>query len=283
MHEFTWRPRRGFAAVDDPRGAGGTTVERAADHGDLVGFNTGELLTPPQRPTVETVPMQAMPQGAVTIGRDRAGQLTATVNAFGLTPGSPHTVRILTHGRGVFASLGTLTADGAGRADAALSAAAAGRIPDGSRLVIGVEGGLDGGLDAAAGAIAQTPVITVRWRTYQLGALNGGPRGWVNIAYYPTAKTATVTLNASGLSPGAHAARIHLGSCRSQGPVLYTLMDFVANGAGQIKHQVRTVTGVTSPIPASGWHLNLLQGNSDNILANGRPTANFRPLLCADI
>jgi len=61
------------------------------------------------------------------------------------------------------------------------------------------------------------------------------------------------------------------------------LMDFVANGAGRIVNQVRTVTGVTMPVPATGWYLNLHQGNSNNILANGQPTVNFRPLLFANI
>ena len=74
-----------------------------------------------------------------------------------------------------------------------------------------------------------------------------------------------------------------MGSCASQGPVQYMLMDFTANGAGRIVNQVRTVTGVTMPVPATGWYLNLHQGNSNNILANGMPTANFRPLLCANI
>jgi hypothetical protein len=36
-------------------------------------------------------------------------------------------------------------------------------------------------------------------------------------------------------------------------------------------------------VPATGWYLNLHQGNSNNILANGQPTVNFRPLLCADL
>ncbi len=48
-------------------------------------------------------------------------------------------------------------------------------------------------------------------------------------------------------------------------------------------NQTRTVTNVTTPLPASGWYLNLHQGNSSNILANGSPTINFRPLLCADL
>jgi hypothetical protein len=66
-------------------------------------------------------------------------------------------------------------------------------------------------------------------------------------------------------------------------PVQYMLMDFVANSRGQIVNQVRMVAGVTMPVPATGWYLNLHQGNSNNILANGQPTVNFRPLLCANI
>ena len=71
--------------------------------------------------------------------------------------------------------------------------------------------------------------------------------------------------------------------CMSQGPVKYMLMDFTANSRGQIVHEVRTVTGVTSPLPATGWYLSLHQGNSNNIVANGQPTVNFRPLLCAGL
>jgi hypothetical protein len=39
-------------------------------------------------------------------------------------------------------------------------------------------------------------------------------------------------VTASGLTLGTHAAHIHVGSCASQGPVQYMLMDFTANGAG---------------------------------------------------
>jgi hypothetical protein len=61
------------------------------------------------------------------------------------------------------------------------------------------------------------------------------------------------------------------------------LMDFTADSTGQIVNQTRTVTGVTSPIPASGWYLNLHEGNSQNILSGGQPTIFFRPLLCANL
>ena len=93
-----------------------------------------------------------------------------------------------------------------------------------------------------------------------------------------------MTVSASGVTPGPHAAHIHLGSCLSQGPVKYMLRDLVANRRGRIVHAVRVFTNVTAPIPARGWYLNIHQGNSGNIQTrSGQPTIFFRPLLCADI
>ncbi len=40
---------------------------------------------------------------------------------------------------------------------------------------------------------------------------------------------------------------------------------------------------MTTPVPATGWYLNLHQGTSSNILTIGQPTPNFRPLLCAGL
>ena len=92
-----------------------------------------------------------------------------------------------------------------------------------------------------------------------------------------------MTLTASGLTPGAHAAHIHIGSCQSQGGVVYMLMDLTANAQGQIVDEVRTVPGVASPIPAGAWYLNVHQGDSNQILTNGQPTSLFRPLTCGQI
>jgi hypothetical protein len=61
------------------------------------------------------------------------------------------------------------------------------------------------------------------------------------------------------------------------------LASFTADSHGRIVTEARTVTGVSAPLPATGWYLNLHQGNSSNILANGQPTASFRPLLCAGL
>ena len=111
----------------------------------------------------------------------------------------------------------------------------------------------------------------------------GIPAGAASVTYSPSAKTLTVNVTASGVTPGFHAAHIHLGSCQSQGAVKYMLNDFTANSSGQIVNETRHVTGVTSGIPATGWYLNLHQGTSQNILKNGQPTIFFRPLLCASL
>jgi len=60
------------------------------------------------------------------------------------------------------------------------------------------------------------------------------------------------------------------------------LMDYVANAGGDIVDQTRTVAGVTAP-PLSGWYLNLHLGDSNAILAHGRPALSFRPELCANV
>ena len=293
-HGFTWQAGRGFASVDDPQGPGATTINGVNDHGDLVGFytdakgNTDGFTATPVTASVQDLRLQAMPQGTATFVWNAEGQLTVQVNATGLTPGSSHAAELTGPDGTAIAQFTTLTANGMGQAQATLTSTDTTPVPVGSHLVIL----LDDQMGAIASVpIAQTPAIASGQMSYQLQAVEvgptgtsyGTPQGSATIAYDPRAKTITVTLNASGLTPGAHAAHIHVGSCASQGPVQYMLMDFVANSRGQIVNQVRTVTGVTMPVPATGWYLNLHQGNSNNILAGGQPTVNFRPLLCANI
>jgi hypothetical protein len=236
---------------------------------------------------VARMQLTPMPQGTVRFGRDQSGAVDATVSAFGLTPGSSHAVELVGRDGRVLTSLGTLTANGVGQATATLDSGYTHSMGT-ARLVI-----LNGTAGDAVSAepIARTPRhiggVSKYWLTpVEVGADGtryGTPQGWATITYDPYAKTISVTVNASGLTPGAHAAHIHVGSCASQGAVQYMLMDFTANDDGRIAHETRTVSNVTTPLPASGWYLNLHQGNSNNILANGNPTINFRPLLCGNI
>lgn len=230
--------------------------------------------------------LQAMPAGTVRVFKSEGGSVEAMVTAFGFTPGSSHTVELV-RGHHVLTQIPPVTATALPTGEIGIGTSVA-AIPLGSRLVI-----LNGTASdpVSTEPIAETEPIGAGVGTYRLhsveigpdGTNYGTPRGWATVVYDPAAQTISVTVNASGLTPGAHAAHIHDGTCMSQGPVQYMLMDFIANGQGQIMNQTRTVTGVTSPVPATGWYLNLHQGNSNNILANGQPTINFRPLLCANI
>ncbi len=65
--------------------------------------------------------------------------------------------------------------------------------------------------------------------------------------------------------------------------MLHALTDFTANAKGQIVKETRMITDVTTAPSATDWYLNLHQGNSGNIMSNGRPTINFRPLACGNI
>jgi hypothetical protein len=301
MHGFTWTPGGGFTTVDDPHGMGTTTINGLNDAGDLVGFytdaagNTDGLLATPQRPVTTQrhvvtthVQLAPMPQGTVTFSPGEGGVANVTVNAFGLTPGSSHAVELVNGSGQVVTTFSPLTANSAGQADnETLSSNYTGAL--GSWRVVVLNG--TAGDPVSAEPIARTGRYDDGQRTYQLtpveagssGLSYGTPQGSAVVTYDPNAQTISVTVNASGLTPGAHAAHIHVGSCRSQGAVQYMLMDFTANADGQIENQTQVVTNVTTPLPASGWYLNLHQGNSGNILANGSPTINFRPLLCGDI
>ena len=226
--------------------------------------NTGYLL----RKTTLHLNLRQMPAGTVSIG-----QGVASITMFGLTPGSVHTVTLPGN------PVGILTANATGQAAASFTAKT---IPGGGKVMI---------LDAGPGTtvIAQTGRLGSGSGPYKLHAIEAGfpqgsLQGHATLVYHPDPMTITVTLTASGLTPGAHVAHIHIGNCRSQGPVKYMLGDFIADSHGNIHNQTRVITGVTSVMLNGGWYLNLHQGNSNDILSKeGQPTIFFRPLLCANI
>jgi hypothetical protein len=216
--------------------------------------------------------LSAMPTGTIMTGTTAAGQQFVDVDVYGLTPGSAHLVTL--HAK----PIGTLTADATGQATQTFDVAGI-ALFDRVRI-------LDGG--AGTHVIAVSDATGPESGPYPLKAVEAGfpagsMHGWATLVYSPVRATITVTLSAWGVSPGPHAAHIHLGSCAIQGGVRYMMMDFKANGWGQINHETRVITGVTAAPPATGWYLNLHQGNSNNILSGGNPTINFRPLLCANI
>jgi CHRD domain-containing protein len=232
--------------------------------------------------------LQPMPAGTVTFGRGHHGRLTVSTSMFGLTPGSSHNVELFLPGRRSV-RFSVLTAASSGQAYATLQSRFTGRVPRGSRLAIlmGTQGSRIARTPiAVTGPLGNPgrrphPLIAVEIST--AGVSYGTPRGRATISYSASRRTLTVTVSASGVTPGPHAAHIHLGSCQSQGPVEYMLRDLVASRQGRITRAVRVFTNVATPVPATGWYLNIHQGNSGDILSNGQPTIYFRPLICANI
>jgi len=236
--------------------------------------------------------LQSMPVGTVSVQLTAQGHVQAHIVMFGLTPGSAHDVLITGPGRfRPVVRFPALTADGTGQADATLtSAGTVRRLQPLSRFVIR-EGTATDGSALAAETIAESGIRLVTGGTVALHAVTADPEGFnqdqpagrATLTFNAAAQTLTVTVTASGLNPGPHAAHIHLGSCQSQGGVKYMLADFVANRFGQVINQTRVVTGVTSVPGPGNWYLNLHQGGMSQILANGMPTLYFRPLLCANL
>ncbi len=228
----------------------------------------------------------------------------------GLTPGSAHDVAIVgPSGGSPVVRFPVLAADSAGRVSTTLTAVdTVSKLRPGSRFVIrlgataegpgksstaaeGPGAATSGGDPMAQQPIAETAVLPVHlspiaafpFRAVTAGNGLAQPAGRTTITYNAAMRTLTISVTASGLTPGAHAAHIHLGSCQSQGPVKYMLADFVADASGDIANQTRVVTDVAS-VPGPGvWYLNLHLGGMNQILANGAPTLYFRPMLCTNI
>jgi len=308
-HGFTWTAKGGFQTVDDPNAVGNTTINGVNDAGVLVGFyadsagNTHGLLakpgvpTPSPRPVVEHLRLSAMPDGTVAVTHTSDGHYHARVHAFGFTPGSTHAVEIdAPSAAGPVVRFGAVNADSHGMIDTTVTSVDTDTmLPNGSRFVIRLGDNTNDfnrnlvaneviarstmlpavpkGSPSTLTAIDQTTSGT------DLGTLSGT----ATVTFDPAAHTLAVTLNATGLPQGSHAAHIHNGTCQAQGGVRYMLMDYVADAKGRVVNQTRTVTGVTT-MPAHGtWYLNVHLGDSNSILTSaGTPALSFRPLLCTN-
>jgi hypothetical protein len=237
--------------------------------------------------------MQAMPVGTVSFHDTASGALQAQITVTGLTPGSSHDVTADSPSAPPV-QFPALTAGPGGQASAALDPdGGATSLPAGGRIVISLGTAADGAL--AAQPVAETGQLPARPQPGTVftlhavtaatdGTVLGQAAGTAKITYDAAAQTLTVTLTASGLTPGPHAAHIHLGTCQDQGAVKYMLPDFTADDSGAVTSQTRVVTGVTSVPGPGAWYLNLHQGSSAQILTqSGTPTLYFRPVLCTDI
>jgi hypothetical protein len=87
-------------------------------------------------PAVHHLSLRPMPQGAVTFGQTRRGQLTVHAYMYGLTPGSSHNADLLVPGRQRAVWFSRLTANSVGQADSTLHSSFTGRLLPGSRLLV---------------------------------------------------------------------------------------------------------------------------------------------------
>jgi CHRD domain len=286
---FTDTARRTARAAIAPAAAVTAILAATTSAVASTGSGAAGVAAPAHSPRgVHVLRLGAMPRGTVRLGRAHH-HLTAHIVMYGLTPGSSHAVRLAIPGRSHAIRFSPLTANSVGQAKAVLQSHFSGRLPRVSRLVIR--------MGLRHGRIGRVPIAITRWLRHpwrgrhrliaveisSRGVDYGTPRGWARVAYNPRRHTLTVIVHATGITPGPHAAHIHLGSCQSQGPVLYMLRDLVADRHGTIRRAIRVFTNVTKPVPARGWYLNIHQGNSKDILSGGNPTILFRPLLCRNL
>jgi hypothetical protein len=236
-------------------------------------------------------PLASMPSGTLTVHRTASHGLAITIHGFGFTPGSAHEVALSTFqcaattgGSGVH----VVHANASGQLQAGFHVAQRqARGAESLSLLLGTRGARGGGVNPNK-VIACVNIPQPLQGSVQVplkSKLGWGSRlsGSFTVTYDRAAQTLTVDISARGFVPGTtHAAHIHQGTCQAQGPVVYMLPDLVADGSGDI-HTTRTVTGVTTPPPASGWYLNIHLGDSNHILSGGNPTLAFQPLLCANV
>lgn len=248
-------------------------------------------------PVTEHLNLAPMASGTVAVSRTSGDHYRAHVAAYGFTPGSAHQVDIdAPRAYGPVIRFGAVTADAAGVVDATVdSTDSAPVLPAGSQFVIRLGNNTNdlnrNAVTAEVIARSATLPAMANGGTSTLTAIEqnaagreaGTPSGNATITYDPDAHTLTVTVNATGVTPGHHAAHIHTGTCQAQGAVRYMLMDYTADAKGDIVNQTRTVTGVSAMPVGGSWYLNVHQGDSGSILTStGQPAPGFRPLLCAN-
>src|SRR5258708_22193764 len=127
-------------------------------------------------------------------------------------------------------------------------------------------------------ASSSTPTSTPTRRSVTASAtLKHVPTGTANLRWNPSTHTLTVKLSLTGLAPNStHPSHIHAGSCGTEGPVVYTLRNFVADVYGN-GTATSTVPRVTTGIPAKGWFIEVHNGPGLS------PADQFLPIACGDV
>jgi hypothetical protein len=266
-----------------------------------------------------TTSLRAMPAGTVKLSRSR-GHLVVGLSVWGLTPGSSHSIDVLPgtcpQSFRLGGNLENVTANAVGQVNKTFTTVQ-GDFPSRPRKAealtvrLGVAAKVnDGGVPIQAAqavgcvnlprqlsSVPQTvrllshePSVTTSTRPSS-GTGQSGIWTTASLTARATFTDAsdgqvTVHIQAAGLAPSSiHAAHIHQGSCKTQGPVVQMLSDLTADSNGNVD-ATRTFRAPNG-IPSTGWYLNLHLGASNGptgILDDEMdPTIYFQPLLCANI
>lgn len=102
------------------------------------------------------------------------------------------------------------------------------------------------------------------------------PYGAATLFWSPITQTLMVTITVTGLQDNtSHPAHIHLGTCATNGPIVFPLSNVQADAGGNAV-STTTIPKIAGGIPATGWFINVHAGPT---LADGQAT----PITCGDI
>ena len=103
------------------------------------------------------------------------------------------------------------------------------------------------------------------------------PYGYASLVWHPRTGNLVVTLSLTSLlAARLYSASIRQGDCAASGPVVFPLLDVLADGHGNAC-STTTITGVTAGIPSSGWYIAV---HADPGLTTSQPAA---PVYCGNI
>ncbi len=121
---------------------------------------------------------------------------------------------------------------------------------------------------------ASAPVVMAA-----VAKLQHSPNGVANLTFNAHSKTLTVRIVLTGLVPNStHPAHIHLGSCTSPypGTIKYPLQNVVAGANGQAV-STTVLQNISSPVPATGWYINVHNGPGLT------PADQYTPIACGNL
>lgn len=236
--------------------------------------------------TIASATLRHMPEGAATISWDQPSKgLTIKIALIGMAPNSTHPANIYAGScvkqGGIVHPLQNVVADAHGVGSSTTVIKNVVTLPA-SGWYITVHNGpgiapADQFLPLVCSDLAFThfaPTTSLSVQVPLTAAPGSSASGMAHLTV--ASKTLTVKLALSGLQPkSSHAAHIHVGSCASQGAVVYPLQNVVADAKGNAD-VTTTIKNVTS-IPSRNWFVNV-HYSTDLSTQTG-----FDPIACGNV